>query len=84
MKNRGKLIVFEGLDGAGTPTPMKVLGEKLSENGRNAFVTHEPTDNPIGKLVRQALQKKSKFHLTPLPFSTLQIETIIYITKSMA
>ena len=58
MKNRGKLIVFEGLDGAGTTTQMKVLGEKLSENGRNAFVTHEPTDNPIGKLVRQALQKK--------------------------
>lgn len=56
MKEKGKFIVFEGLDGAGTTTQMKILGEKFSQSGKKVFITHEPTDNPIGKLVRSALR----------------------------
>lgn len=63
MAGKGKLIVFEGLDGAGTTTQMKLLGKHLEKNGKKVFITHEPTDNPIGKLVRDALQKK--FSTTP-------------------
>lgn len=63
MAGKGKLIVFEGLDGAGTTTQMKLLGERLKERGKKIFITHEPTDNPIGRLVRDALQKK--FSTTP-------------------
>lgn len=55
---KGKLIVFEGLDGAGTTTQMKLLGNVYLENGKKVFITHEPTDNPIGKLVRSALRKE--------------------------
>ncbi|MBN2546797.1 MAG: dTMP kinase [Spirochaetes bacterium] len=47
-------IVFEGLDGAGTTTQSKLLAGKI----KNSFLTNEPTDGKIGKLIREALQKK--------------------------
>lgn len=57
------MIVFEGLDGAGTTTQNKLLKDYLEKKGKNVFLTHEPTDNPIGKVVRQVLQHK--FTTTP-------------------
>ncbi len=51
-------IVFEGLDGAGTTTQAKRLKENIEKLGRSVYLTHEPTDNPIGRLVRQVLQHK--------------------------
>lgn len=52
------MIVFEGLDGAGTTTQNKLLKERFEQNGKTVFLTHEPTDNPIGRVVRQVLQHK--------------------------
>lgn len=66
---KGVFIVFEGLDGAGTTTQMKKLGEKFSSRGKDVFITHEPTDNPIGRLVRACLQKK--FRTTPSALALL-------------
>lgn len=69
MVEKGKLIVFEGLDGAGTTTQMHLLKEKLEKRNKKAFITHEPTDNPIGRVVRDALQKK--FETTPRALALL-------------
>lgn len=66
---KGVFIVFEGLDGAGTTTQMKILGEKFSSGGKDVFITHEPTDNPVGRLVRSCLQKK--FRTTPSALALL-------------
>lgn len=63
MDKLKNMIVFEGLDGAGTTTQMKILGERLEKEGLKVFLTHEPTDNPIGLVVRQCLQHK--FTTTP-------------------
>jgi dTMP kinase len=51
----GRLIVLEGLDGAGTTTQVKRLVEHLQATGRNAHATREPSDGPIGKLIREML-----------------------------
>lgn len=51
-------IVFEGLDGAGTTTQIRNLARYYEFNRREYFITNEPTNNPIGVLVRQVLQKK--------------------------
>ena len=51
-------IVFVGLDGAGTTTQIRNLARYYEFNRREYAVTNEPTDNPIGRLVRQVLQKK--------------------------
>jgi dTMP kinase len=50
-----RLIVLEGLDGAGTTTQAKRLVEHLNANGTTAHVTREPSDGPVGQLIRQML-----------------------------
>ncbi|CAN5573791.1 dTMP kinase [soil metagenome] len=48
----GRLIVIEGLDGAGTTTQARRLAEHL---GASAHLTREPSDGPVGKLIREML-----------------------------
>jgi dTMP kinase len=55
-KRAGRFIVLEGIDGAGTTTQTARLVERLRSEGKNAVkVTREPSDGPIGSLVRQVL-----------------------------
>lgn len=49
------LIVLEGLDGAGTTTQARRLVEHLTAKGGKAHLTREPSDGPIGQLIRQML-----------------------------
>ncbi len=55
MANKGKLIVFEGTDGSGKSTQMKLLGKYLKGKGIVCYSTHEPTDSPFGALLRACL-----------------------------
>lgn len=48
-------IAIEGLDGAGTTTQAGLLVERLREGGLPALLTREPSDGPIGALIRQML-----------------------------
>jgi dTMP kinase len=50
-----KLIVLEGLDGAGTTTQAARLVAALRAGGRAAHATREPSDGPIGRLLREML-----------------------------
>jgi len=54
----GRFLVIEGLDGAGTTTQSRLLGERLRASGRKAHVTAEPSGGPVGSLLRQVLQKR--------------------------
>jgi len=51
----GRLIVFEGIDGSGKSTQIRKLMDRLSSMGIKCSETKEPTDSPIGSLVRQIL-----------------------------
>lgn len=51
----GRLIVLEGLDGAGTTSQTRRLVETLAGQGRRAHATREPSDGPIGRLLREML-----------------------------
>jgi len=57
MKNEttGKLIVFEGIDGAGKTTQIRLLQDYLVKKGRKVVCTAEPTELPFGKQLRRAL-----------------------------
>lgn len=55
MERKGKFIVFEGTDGSGKSTQMKLLGKYLSEKGEECYLTHEPTDSPFGSLLRSCM-----------------------------
>lgn len=53
----GRFVVLEGIDGAGTTTQTAKLVERLRAESKSVPVraTREPSDGPIGSLVRQVL-----------------------------
>ena len=55
MDTKGKFIVFEGTDGSGKSTQMKMLFKYLAGRGVSCFCTREPTDSPFGALLRSCL-----------------------------
>ncbi len=55
MAQRGKFIVFEGLDGSGKSTQLRTLERRLHALGRTVFRTAEPTGGDIGRSIREAL-----------------------------
>ena len=52
---RGRFIVLEGLDWAGTTTQTERLAAALRAEGHAVLTSREPSDGPIGTLIRQAL-----------------------------
>jgi dTMP kinase len=50
-------IVFEGIDGAGKSTQIRMLKEWLEANGFRVETLVEPTDSEVGKLIRKILQR---------------------------
>jgi dTMP kinase len=54
-KSKGKFIVFEGIDGSGKSTQIKMVSKRLKKIGYKVYPTFEPTDGPIGSLIRQML-----------------------------
>ena len=51
----GHFIVIEGIDGSGTTTQSSILAERLVDKGLPVHTTREPSDGPIGVLIRQIL-----------------------------
>jgi dTMP kinase len=45
-------IAFEGIDGSGKSTQVKLLAQRLIDNGHKVYSTFEPTDNPVGSMIR--------------------------------
>jgi dTMP kinase len=54
-ENRGRFIVLEGIDGAGTTTQTERLVAHLRARGRRAAATREPSGGPVGRLLREIL-----------------------------
>lgn len=52
---RPLFLVFDGMDGSGKSTQMRLLADRLREEGIPVVTTAEPTDSPDGKRLRQAL-----------------------------
>ena len=61
IRRKASLIVFEGIDGAGSTTQTDFLFKYLKSKGQKVIKTCEPTDGPIGKLIRRALAHELKF-----------------------
>ena len=57
-EKRGLFIVLEGPDGAGITTQTALLRDGLAARGLKAYATKEPTNGPIGSVVRQALSHR--------------------------
>ncbi len=56
MMTKGKFIVFEGTDGSGKSTQMKLLAQYLEKRGISVAMTHEPTASAFGKLTHACMR----------------------------
>lgn len=45
-------IAIEGIDGSGKSTQIDLLKQNLEKSGHKVHTTFEPTDGPIGKMIR--------------------------------
>lgn len=57
-RQRGLFFVFEGLDGSGKSTQLRLLAESLQQTGRQVVSTFEPTDGAFGRKIRQMMRHR--------------------------
>ena len=51
-------IAFEGIDGSGKSTQVKLLQQNLENAGLKVYTTCEPTDSPMGKIIRDIFNRR--------------------------
>jgi len=51
----GRFLAFEGIDGSGKSTQLQLLLNRLTERGIRCQGTREPSDGPIGAMIRQIM-----------------------------
>ncbi|MDB5628528.1 MAG: thymidylate kinase [Tardiphaga sp.] len=52
---RGVFVTFEGGEGSGKSTQIKLLAERLARDGRDVVVTREPGGSPGAKILRHVI-----------------------------
>jgi dTMP kinase len=57
----GRFIVFEGIDGSGTTTQVTRYAQHVRRQRRLVHITREPSDGPVGSLLRLALAGRTTF-----------------------
>jgi dTMP kinase len=53
-------IVLEGIDGSGTTTQLGLLERHLEGRGRRVHPTREPSQGPVGRLLREILRGRHR------------------------
>jgi dTMP kinase len=51
-------IALEGIDGSGKSTQLKYLSDNLKKSGYKVYITCEPTDSPIGSVIRNIMKHR--------------------------
>ena len=64
--SRGLFITFEGLDGSGKTTQLRLLGERLRVEGYSIVETVEPGGTEIGRHIRRVLLDPANVAMAPI------------------
>ena len=62
---RGKFITFEGIDGSGKSTQLRMLASDLRVKGLNVLTTMEPGGTPLGRRLRESFLETEE-NVSPL------------------
>ncbi len=65
MQSRGRFITFEGIDGSGKTTQMRLLVRRLQTQGRDVLEAVEPGGTPVGRQIRHILLDAANQDLRP-------------------
>jgi len=63
--DKGIFITFEGIEGSGKTTQIKLLGERLKKQGLKVLTTYEPGDTDVGQKIRNILLEP-EININPL------------------
>jgi len=83
----GKFIALEGIDGSGKTVEANLLAKALKKQGKEVFLTKNPTDSPLGKFIRKMLQGKIDIPLVSFQYifsadrQTQQIDIVEHLKK---
>jgi len=62
---RGRFITFEGIDGCGKTTQLRMLAQWLRDHGRDVIETVEPGGTSIGRQIRKILLDPASADIQP-------------------
>ena len=79
--NVKKFITFEGIDGSGKTTILKLVYKKLKSEGFDVISTFEPTNSYIGKYVQKCIENNYDPYLTSFAFIADRIDHSKKINK---
>jgi dTMP kinase len=65
MQSRGQFITFEGIDGSGKTTQMRLLVRRLQTQGREVLEAVEPGGTSVGRQIRRILLDAANQDLRP-------------------
>ncbi len=76
-KSKGKFVTFEGCDGCGKNTQLKLLSEYLTKNGVPHIFTREPGGGKISEAIREILLNGKNSEMTD------ECEALLYSASRM-
>ena len=76
-----RFITFEGIDGSGKSTVIKIVYERLKKKGFDVVLTFEPTDTWIGKQVQSCIETNTDPFVTAFTFIADRIDHCKRIQK---
>ncbi len=76
-KSKGKFVTFEGCDGCGKSTQLKLLSEYLTKNGVPHIFTREPGGGKISEAIREILLNGKNAEMTD------ECEALLYSASRM-
>lgn len=78
-------IAFEGIDGSGKSTQAKLLAERLTAAGYKVYLTFEPTDSEMGKLIRKifSVERPADEHVIAALFAADRLDHILNTTNGI-
>ena len=83
ISTKGIFISFEGIDGCGKSTQVKLLKDKLNSDGKNVKLVREPGGTPISEKIRDILLNPDNNSMSSKTEALLMTASRAQLTKEV-